>query len=208
MPSSCFYRKASLAPSPKGLVGARFSKENGRHSTFLMRGFFLFLSHSPHIPVPSPLATTGLLGRPVACQQLGRSARAPKVIALSFLWGQWQAFFGVVLCRQAQRVVFFWGGSSLLAHFARALSWFSWRLSFVAWRLYLSAPTPTVFRLPSCLLAFTGFRLRGLAPKPHTAVLGVGDFSSSWGAWAYVYSAVVSKGFQVFFLGLVAGALA
>jgi hypothetical protein len=88
MRSSHTREKAPLAPSSKGLVGARFSEENGRHCTFLMRGFFLFLSHSPHIPVPSPLATTGLLGRPAARQQLGRSARAPKVIALSFLWGQ------------------------------------------------------------------------------------------------------------------------
>jgi hypothetical protein len=85
---SCFHEKAPSFPSSLGSIRKGPLKGNKYHPTFLMRGFFLFLSHSPHIPMPSPLATTGVLGRPVAYRQLAGSMRVQKVIALSFLWGQ------------------------------------------------------------------------------------------------------------------------
>jgi hypothetical protein len=98
--------------------------------SFLLRGFFVFLTYMPHVlPALPTVAQLPLRGH----VQAGQPRHHPLfrgTVPLSALWGQWLAFFNILTYLVAARTALTVVGHSDLTVLARALSWVTWRSSF------------------------------------------------------------------------------
>lgn len=198
-PRYSFFKKDNKS---LGLLKSRF---------FFVRGFFLYLTFTPHAFFLSPAASVSTLRNPITFSSFSSSNHPAHAVSLSSLWAHWGSFFGVTSSLAAAKVTFLWGGSSELLYFSHALSWFSWRASFVAWRLYTTTRQLPLHHVNGsyCALFFSDPQTNPASSylRAQVPLLGVGDFAVRWMSWAYVYSIATPRSLQLLFLGCVAKSL-
>ena len=212
-----FLRSAGLtrsAPAALGFFGLSRSLKSAAvrapvcFRSFLLRGFFVFLTYMPHV-LPTLPSVAQLPPRGYVQASRPRYPSLFKgVVSLSVLWGQWLAFFNIVTALIAARTTLTVVGHPDLTVLTRALSWATWRSSFWGWRLFLTGDPSFWAKGPSCFILFSSkanvsARCVSKALGHRTSpVLGVGSFDVYWGAWSHVFSANTHKTFQVFFCSL------